>query len=192
MLRRRRVELKGSVILEPKYDGYLVAAMGGEIYSILGRPAPKWLRAALYASGAVEPVYEMMRDGFVIYLEVFGRRLTPNGYHSRHTRDYDAVVLDVAWIDDHGRQRFLPPEKAADAAELYGLRFVEYRYEERDVLLDPPMSMAEVLRGYRGWEGYVAKLYAAHGHKLPPDYGARLRGALMVKARWEALGRLLG
>ncbi len=191
-MERRRVRPRSPVIVEPKYDGYLVVAAGGRLYNILGQPAPRWLRAAAWAAGAAGKAIEMSRDGFIVYMEVFGRRLTPNGYHRLHSRDYDAVVVDVAFVDEHGRARMLPPEKAADAAELYGLRYVEYRYEDGDVIAEPPESLAGLLTGYRGWEGYVAKIYAAHGHRLPPDYGARTLGMLAVKARWESLGRLIG
>ena len=191
LVERRRVKPKAPVILEPKYDGVLLVADGGRLYTILGRRAPSWLRAAAWKAGVAGKAIEMSRDGFVVFIEVFGRRLTPNGYHRRHSRDYDAVVVEVGFRGLDGRVRMLPPEKAADAAELYGLRYVEYRYEEAAVIEEPPRSLAEALPFYRGWEGYVAKLYAAHGHTLPPDYGAKTTGLLAVKARWETLGRLL-
>ncbi|AEM39167.1 hypothetical protein Pyrfu_1308 [Pyrolobus fumarii 1A] len=178
------------MVLEPKFDGYLVAAIGGKLYNVLGEPAPRWLKAALFMAGVAEQVYEMMRDGFAVFLEVYGRRLTPNGYHRKHKRDYDAVVLDIGIVED-GRVRILPPEKAADAADIYGLRYVPYRFEDADVLTDPPMSLAERLPAYQGWEGYVAKVYAAHGHRLPPDYRVKQLGVLMVKARWQSLGNLV-
>ena len=191
LVARRRVRPRSPVIVEPKYDGYLVVAARGRLYNIHGQPAPSWLRAAAWAAGAAGKAIEMSRDGFIVYMEVFGRRLTPGGYHRLHPRDYDAVVVDVAFVGEDGRPRMLPPEKAADAAELYGLRYVEYRYEEGSVIAEPPESLAGLLPAYRGWEGYVAKIYAAHGHTLPPDYGARLAGMLAVKARWESLGRML-
>ncbi len=191
LVKRGRIKPRNPVILEPKYDGVLLVVDRGRLYTILGRPAPPSLRAAAWLAGAAGKAIEMSRDGFVVFIEVYGRRLTPHGYHRRHNRDYDAVVVEVGFRGLDGRVKMLPPEKAADAAELYGLRYVEYRYEEASVIAEPPESMAEALPLYRGWEGYVAKLYAAHGHNLPPEYGAKLAGLLAVKARWESLGRLL-
>ena len=182
---------RAPVILEPKYDGYLLVADRGRLYTILGRQAPSWLRGAAWKAGVAGKAIEMSRDGFVVFIEVYGRRLTPHCYHASHHKDFDAVVVDVGFRGLDGRLVMLPPEKAADAAELYGLRYVEYRYEDGGVIAEPPVSMAEALPSYRGWEGYVAKLYAAHGHKLPPDYGAKMVGLLAVKARWESLGQLL-
>ena len=192
LVKRRRVRPRAPVILEPKYDGFLLVARRGKLYTILGRPAPSWLRAAAWAAGAAGKAIEMSKDGFVVFLEVYGRRLTPHGYHRGHPRDYDAVVVEIGFEEEEGRVRVLPPERAADAAALYGLRYVEYRYEDGSVIAEPPESLASALPAYRGWEGYIAKLYSVHGHTLSPDYGAKQTGLLAVKARWESLGRLLG
>ncbi len=192
VLRRGRLRLARRVILEPKYDGYLLVAHRGKLCTILGRRAPGWMKLALFEAGIAEGVYEAMKDGFSLFIEVYGRRASPNGYHRRHNRDYDAVVIDIGFERDEGRMRLLPPEKASDIADYYGLPYVEYREEEAEVLLSPPKSLAEALPAYRGWEGYVAKAYSEHGHTLPTDYGARMVGMLAVKARWETLGRLLG
>ncbi len=191
-MRRGRVRLAKTIIIEPKYDGVLLVASPRGYFNILGWRAPRYLLRALEESGYAENVEEMRRDGFTLFIEVFGKRLTPNGYHLRHHRDYDIRVLDVGFAGIDGKLRLLPPEKAADAANLYGLPFVEYSYEDSSIVEEPPESMAEALMGFRGWEGYVAKLYSTHGHVLPPDYEARTRGSLMVKARWETLGKLVG
>ncbi len=191
LLKRGRVRLSRTVVLEPKYDGVLLVATPRGYYNILGWRAPRYLLEGLKKSGYAESVKEMRRDGFTVFIEVFGRRLTPNGYHMRYARDYDIRVIDVGFEDYTGRLRILPPEKAVDAASLYSLPFVEYRYEDSTVLTEPPASMAVALPSFKGWEGYVAKLYSAHGHQLPPDYEARTRGVLMVKARWASLGSLV-
>jgi len=178
----RKLTIGGGVVVEPKYDGVLVVAVDGKLYSETGRPLSGRLLDGLRESGYLEQVVDASRER-VVLLELFGRRITPHGYHRFHPRDYDVVVLDTGrgWPP-----RLYPPEDSRMFAEEHGLPFVEYEY----VNVDGDISdgwLAGLLRRYVGWEGCAVKFYSWHGHKLPGRY--KRLGAVMVKVRWATFGR---
>jgi len=179
----RKLAIGGPVIVEPKYDGVLVVAVNGKLYSEAGRPLSGKLLDGLRVSGYLEEILEASYKRAVM-LELFGRRVTPHGYHRFYSRDYDVVVLDTGrgWPP-----RLYPPEDSRVFAEKHGLPFVEYEY----VYVGKDVSskwLADLLHRYVGWEGCVVKFYSWHGHKLPSRY--KRVGAVMVKARWATMSKL--
>jgi len=179
----RKLDISGPVIVEPKYDGVLVVAVNGRLYSEAGRPLSGKLLDGLRRSGYMEEVLEASHKR-VLMLELFGKRVTPHGYHRFHPRDYDVVVLDTGrgWPP-----HLYPPEDSRVFAEKHGLPFVEYEYVNASGDISYRW-LASLLRRYVGWEGCVVKLYSWHGHKLPGRY--KRLGAIMVKARWVTIGKL--
>ena len=179
----RKLAIGGCAVVEPKYDGVLVVAVNGRLYSEAGRPLGERLLYGLKKSGYLEQIVEASRERVVV-LELFGKRITPHGYHRFHSRDYDIIVLDT------GRNwppRLYPPEDSRVFAEKHGLPFVEYEYVDVDRGISSEW-LANLLRRYVGWEGCVVKFYSWHGHKLPGRY--KRLGAIMVKARWATIGKL--
>ena len=186
LVRSGRLRVSGEAVLEVKLDGYLAVAYDGRLYTGSGRRAPGWMVKALESVGA-----DVNTDaGRVLFVEVYGSCATPGGYHRRDPHCYRAALVDA------GR----PPAFAGrveEAAYLAKTLTLEERVGEaerrgleappaRVVILErapEPWELREVLESYRGFEGYVLKLYSIHGHRLPPDYGAKVRGLLEVKVK---------
>jgi hypothetical protein len=186
LVRRGRLAVSGEAILEVKLDGYLAVVVDGRVYTGSGRRAPSWMLEALESAGVD---YQGLM-GRVLFIEVYGRCATPGGYHRGDRLCYRAALVDA------GR----PPAYVSTVEEAALLaRTVEYGEkldmagrlgletpQARTVLLDTPpqpWELREMLASYRGFEGYVLKLYSSQGHRLPPDYGAKLRGLLEVKVK---------
>lgn len=194
LLRRRRLWVSGPVVLEEKLDGALLVAYEGRIYTGAGRRAPGWMVRALEETGA-DPWGAV---GLLLYIELYGRCLTPGGYHRGDPECYRAALVDAARPPASAgvlweavlQARVLEPWERLAAAEEAGMespRAVAL-YAERP---PEPGEMLRWLDMFPGREGYVMKLYAVHGHRLPPEHGAKLRGVLEVKVRQANRGSRL-
>jgi hypothetical protein len=186
LVRAGRLRVSGEAIVEAKLDGYLAVIVDRKVYTGSGRRAPSWMIKALESTGA-----DYLRsDGKVFFVEVYGRCATPGGYHRRDSACYRAALVDAGRPPAYASN----PEEAAllaktleywerlDVADRLGFETPS----ARRVVLDyppEPWELREMLTYYKGLEGYVLKLYSSQGHKLPPDYGAKLRGLLEVKVK---------
>ncbi|HIQ23973.1 MAG TPA: hypothetical protein EYH50_02875 [Pyrodictium delaneyi] len=191
LVNRGRLRVRGLIVLEEKLDGYLLVAYGGRVYTGSGRRAPQWLINALAQAGvgldAAPPAH-------LLYIEVYGRCLSPGGFHRGDQRCYNAALVDVARLPAYAGIRDAPLlartlsiRERMDIAERTGL--VHPRYIVLDAEKSPsPGKLLEWLECFRGREGYVMKLYSEYGHRLPPDYGAKLRGLLEVKVKHSYRG----
>lgn len=188
---RGRLRVQGPIVLEEKLDGYLLVVYGDRVYTGSGRRAPQWLVNALAQAGAG---LDAALPAHLLYIEVYGRCLTPGGFHRGDQRCYSAALVDAARLPAHASIRDAPflartlsLGERMDIAERTGL--VHPGYVVLDAEGSPsPGRLLEWLEYFRGREGYVMKLYSEHGHRLPPDYGAKLRGLLEVKVKHSYRG----
>jgi hypothetical protein len=195
--RRRRLGLDaGGLVVEEKLDGVLAVGYGGAVYTGSGRRAPGWLLHALEEAGA--DLAAASRGGRLVYAEVYGRCVPgETGVHRREERCYRAAFLDAGVAPAHAAgvgeaaalARMVQHPERLEVAEAYGLE------QPRRAILGAwaaprePRGLVDLLALYPGREGVVVKLYQSMGHRLPPDHGARLRGLLAVKLRWEWFAR---
>jgi len=192
LARRRRLEVSGALVVEEKLDGILLVAYDGRLYTGSGRRAPPRLRRGLEEAGAGDAV-EASRGGKLVYIELYGRCVPgETGLHRSYPGPcHRAAFLDAAVAPAHAG----PVTEAAALARLVQhperLGYAEGAGLEkpRGLVLDAgrlsPGGLLDLLALYPGAEGVVVKLYRGMGHRLPPDYGAKLRGGLAVKMRWE-------
>ncbi|ABM81343.1 hypothetical protein [Hyperthermus butylicus] len=187
LVRRGRLRVSGEAIVEVKLDGYLAVVVDGRVYTGSGRRAPAWMLNALREAGAD---YGAASRGRVLFVEVYGSCATPGGYHRSDKLCYRAALVDVGRPPAHasGVEEAALLARTLSHVDRLGLA-ESYSFESpahRVVVLEEapePWELREMLASYRSYEGYVLKLYAEHGHKLPPDYGVKLRGLLEVKVK---------
>jgi len=196
LVKRRRLRVKGPLVLEEKLDGYLLVVYNGAFYTGLGRRAPNWILRALAGAGA-DPLPASRNR--LLYIEVYGRCLSPGGFHRNDKRCYRAALVDAA----------RPPAYAGNIEEAVLLSRTLDPLERRGIAEDTGLEhprgavitvdsaprawmLLELLEGFQDREGYVLKLYSIHGHVLPPDYGAKIRGLLEVKVKHSYRGLFAG
>jgi hypothetical protein len=189
--RRGRLGLGGRLVVEEKLDGVLVVGYDGGVYTGSGRRAPGWVLRGLEEAGA--DVAGASRGGRLVYVELYGACVRgETGLWRRYRGCFRAAFLDAARAPAHAG----PVWEAAWAARAVGhperLGYAEAAGLEqpRRVELElsrgaPPEALVDLLGLYPGSEGVVVKLYRDMGHRLPPEYGAKARGELAVKLRWE-------
>ncbi len=186
LTRKRRLVVSGEAVLEAKLDGYLAIVYGGEVYTGSGRRAPPWMKRALSDAG----IDAKAAGSRIAFLEIYGRCASPGGFHRSDKRCYRAALVDAlvprAYAGGVEEAAFLARSLGLEeriglgeamGAEAPGARII--------VLSDTPepWELRSTLTMFRGYEGYVLKLYSEKGHVLPPDYGAKLRGLLEVKIK---------
>jgi hypothetical protein len=185
LVRSGRLRVTGEAIVEVKLDGYLAVAFDGRLYTGSGRRAPTWMVRALEEAGA-----DYTAPGRLLYIEVYGSCAPPGGYHRGDKRCYRAALVDAGRPPAHASTveeaallaRTLGPWERYDMAELLGMESPQHRVLVLDAAPEP-WELAALLEDYRGYEGFILKLYSTMGHRLPPDYGAKLRGLLEVKVK---------
>lgn len=188
--RRRRLRLGPVLLVEEKLDGVLAVGYDGRVYTGSGRRAPVWLLRGLEEAGA--DLAAASRGGRLVYAEVYGRCVP--GETRAHRRDrlcYRAAFLDAGRAPSYAggvheaaaAARLMQHPERLGAGEEAGLE------QPRRLLIRPggapPSALVDLLGLYPDREGVVVKLYRSLGHRLPPDYGGKLRGSLAVKLRWE-------
>ncbi len=192
LARRGRLTVDGSIVVEEKLDGVLLVAYDGRLYTGSGRRAPARLARGLEETGAGDAV-EASRGGRLIYIELYGRCVPgETGLH----RSYPGPCHRAAFLDAARAPGYAGPvEEAAAVARLVqhperlGYAEAAGLEEPRRIVLEArrarPSDLLGLLALYPGSEGAVVKLYRSMGHRLPPDHGAKLRGGLAIKMRWE-------
>lgn len=186
LLRRGRLRVHGELVLEAKLDGYLVIVYGNRLYMGSGRRAPSWVYKAMNQAG-VDITGMGSRAAFI---EIYGKCLTPNGFHKMDKYCYRAALVDAASPYSYTSSieeiallsRSLGLSDRIELAERIG---AESPHVET-IFLDyapSPQQLREMLTVFSRYEGYVLKLYSEKGHLLPPDYGSKLRGLLEVKVK---------
>ncbi len=196
LARRRRLAISGSIVVEEKLDGVLLVAYDGRLYTGSGRRAPQRLLRGLEEAGAGDAL-EASRGGRLIYIEFYGRCVPgETGLHRSYPGPcHRAAFLDAARAPSHAG----PVGEAAAVARLVqhperlGYAEAAGLEEPRGLVLEAagtrPGDLLSLLALYPGAEGAVVKLYSSMGHRLPPDHGAKLRGGLAIKMRWEWFAR---
>lgn len=189
--RRRRLELMGPLVVEEKLDGVLLVGYGGRVYTGSGRRAPGWMLRGIEEAGV--DLAKASGGDRVVYVELYGSCVRgETSLWRSYPHCFQAAFLDAARVPAYAGSleeavavaRFIQHPERIAVAEEAGLgqpRRRVVRAESRvavDVLVD-------LLGLYPGAEGVVVKLYRGLGHRLPPEHGAKLRGWMGVKIRWE-------
>ncbi len=189
LARRRRLVVQGEAVLEAKLDGYLVIAYENRLFMGSGRRAPSWVYKVLDIIG----VDTSLIGGRVAYLELYGRCLTPGGYHRRDRHCYRAALVDASrpYSWSSGVEDTILFSQSLGLVDRLALaeRIGAETPPAKTVVLHRAPSAAvlrNMLTVFNEYEGYVLKLYRDKGHVLPPDHGAKLRGLLEVKVKHRA------
>ena len=186
LTRKRRLVVSGEAVLEAKLDGYLAIVYGGEVYTGSGRRAPPWMRPALSDAG----IDAEAAGSRIAFLEIYGHCASPGGFHRSDKRCYCAALVDAlvprAYASGVEEAVFLARSLGLEERIGLGEAMDAEASATRIIVLSDalePWELRSMLTMFRGYEGYVLKLYSEKGHVLPPDYGAKLRGLLEVKIK---------
>ncbi len=188
LLRRRRLKPRpgAPLYLEEKLDGTLIVAYDGRLYTGSGRrPGPRLQR--LLREAAVDAA-EASRGGKLLYLELYGGPVAGSGEGWHSGEPLSVALVDAARAPAHVGPvaeaallaRHVEHAEKRSLAEAIGAR------HPRSLVLGhapKPWELPRLSAAWPGREGAVLKLYAADGHRLPPDMGFKTRGILEVKLR---------
>lgn len=114
-------EVRPVVYAEQKFDGTHIQVSDVGLFKHDGGPLSNDQLGGLLYVAAVEPekagrVLDMVEEGYVVELELFGSRYTPMGFHRDYGKPFDVVVFEVGL-----EGKWVPPPEKYDVLGRFGV-----------------------------------------------------------------------
>lgn len=114
-------EVRPVVYAEQKFDGTHIQVSDVGLFKHDGGPLSNDQLGGLLYVAAVEPrkagsVLDMVEEGYVVELELFGSKYTPMGFHRDYEKPFDLVVFEVGL-----EGKWVPPPEKYDVLKRFGV-----------------------------------------------------------------------